>query len=622
MLGAGKTTPMSRVRSSPLLGYVVAALSVGLALLLQSLLVPLLGGNPDSNPFILFFGAVIFAAWFGGLGPGLLTIALSALASSYFFLAPQFSLQIVSATQGMRLGLFVLEGVLISTLVEMMHRARRQAEAHALEVKGSEERLKARARQQQAVARFGQRALVETDLQALMDEAVGVVAAVLDVEYCKVLELLPDGRNLVLRAGVGWGKGLVGQATVGAGLDSQAGYTLSSSEPVYVEDLRSETRFSGPPLLYEHDVVSGISVRVGGSERPFGVLGAHTRQRRTFTTDDTNFLQAVANVLATTVERRSDEQAQQFLVEASEVMASSLDYRNTLSSVARLAVPTLADWCTVDILDEEGSVDRLAVAHQDPTKVAWAHELQDRYLPDPEASTGIPNVLRTGRSEFYPEITDAMLTAAARDEEHLRIMREIGFTSAIVVPLVVAGRSVGAITLISAESEERRFGARDFELAEDLARRSPCGRQRQTIQGGSKGDRRARESRGGAEPERRTLPVAGPEQLRHNQRVRCRWRRSLSEPVDRTRPGLPSLRQAWRECSHLVADPSGRRGAQTWLLRSCSRQPGHHRDGRVPFAALRRLLASYRSRRLQPTSRPDRQRHHRQLSRYNRSQAP
>jgi GAF domain-containing protein len=253
-----------------------------------------------------------------------------------------------------------------------MHRARRQAEAHALEVKGGEERLKARARQQQAVARFGQRALVETDLQALMDEAVGVVAAVLDVEYCKVLELLPDGRNLLLRAGVGWGKGLVGQATVSAGLDSQAGYTLSSSEPVYVEDLRSETRFSGPPLLYEHDVVSGISVRVDGSERPFGVLGAHTRQRRTFTTDDTNFLQAVANVLATTVERRSDEQAQQFLVEASEVMASSLDYRTTLSSVARLAVPTLADWCTVDILDEEGSVDRLAVAHQDPTKVAWA----------------------------------------------------------------------------------------------------------------------------------------------------------------------------------------------------------------------------------------------------------
>jgi PAS domain S-box-containing protein len=471
LLGNNKTTPLARVRSSRLLGYVVAALAVGSALLLQFLLVPLLGGDPDSIPFIPIFGAVIFAAWFGGLGPGLLAVALSTLASSYYFLAPQYSLQIVSATQGMRLSVFVLEGILISALGEMMHSARRQAEAYALEVEGSEERLKARARQQQAVATLGQRALAETELQTLMDEAVVVVAAVLDVEYCEVLELLPDGSNLLLRAGVGWDKGLVGQATVGASVDSQAGYTLASGEPVCVQHLRSETRFSGPPLLHEHGVVSGMSVIVGGSERPFGVLGAYTKQRRTFTTDDTNFLQAVANVLATTVERRRDEQAQHFLVEASEVMASSLDYRATLSSVARLAVPDLADWCTVDVVGEEGSVERLAVAHQDPTKVVWAHELQDRYPPDPESPVGIFNVLRTGRSEFYAEITEEMLEAAARDEGHLEILREIGFTSAMVVPMIARERTLGAITLVSAESE-RRFGTRDLKLAEDLAHRA------------------------------------------------------------------------------------------------------------------------------------------------------
>jgi K+-sensing histidine kinase KdpD len=193
LFGYGKSRPLFGMGSRRPLGYGVAVLVVGLALLLQLLLAPWLGGDPDNNPFILFFGAVIFAAWFGGLGPGLLATALSALVSNYFFLSPQYSPLVVNAVQGLRLSLFVSEGVLISALVEMMHSAKRQAEDYASEVKGSEERLQARARQQQAVARLGQRALAETDLQALMDEAVGVVAAVLDVEYSKVLELLPSG---------------------------------------------------------------------------------------------------------------------------------------------------------------------------------------------------------------------------------------------------------------------------------------------------------------------------------------------------------------------------------------------------------------------------------------------
>ena len=167
-----------------------------------------------------------------------------------------------------------------------------------------------------------------------------------------------------------------------------------------VEDLRSETRFDGPPLLHEHRVVSGMSVIIGSSERPFGVLGAHTKKRRAFTEDDLNFLQAVANVLAAAIERERAEETQRFLAEAGEVLSSSLDYHTALSSVARLVVPTLADWCAVDILGENGSVERLAVVHQDPEKVAWAHKLHEHYPLDPEARSGLPNVLRTGRSEF------------------------------------------------------------------------------------------------------------------------------------------------------------------------------------------------------------------------------
>jgi PAS domain S-box-containing protein len=138
--------------------------------------------------------------------------------------------------------------------------------------------------------------------------------------------------------------------------------------------------------------------------------------------------------------------------------------------VARLAVPTLADWCAVDVMDD-GSVERVAVEHEDPEKVTLALKLQERYPPDPEASSGVPNVLRTGRPEFYPEITDEMLEAAARDEEHLRLLREMGFTSVIIVPMVARGRTLGAVTLVSAESG-RRYGEADLELAEELARRA------------------------------------------------------------------------------------------------------------------------------------------------------
>jgi hypothetical protein len=171
-----------------------------------------------------------------------------------------------------------------------------------------------------------------------------------------------------------------------------------------------------------------------GGQQPFGILGAHTREHRTFTEDDANFLRAVANVLASAIERERAEEKQRFLADAGALLTSSLDYRTTLASVARLAVPALADWCAVDVL-ENGSVERLAVEHPDPDKVALAMKLQERYPPDPDAPGGVPHVLRTGRPEFYVEITEEMLEAAAVDGGHLEILREIGFTSAMVLPM-------------------------------------------------------------------------------------------------------------------------------------------------------------------------------------------
>lgn len=165
-----------------------------------------------------------------------------------------------------------------------------------------------RAQRQAIVAELGQVALLNNDLQALTDIAVQRIVEVLHVDYAKVLELLPDKQSLLLRAGIGWQEGLVGRATVSAGQNSQAGFTLQTDEPVIVEDLTTETRFNGPPLLHEHQVISGLSVIIQAADRPYGVIGAHTRERRLFTSQDADFLQSVANVLGTAVIRQRAEE--------------------------------------------------------------------------------------------------------------------------------------------------------------------------------------------------------------------------------------------------------------------------------------------------------------------------
>ncbi|MGH9278387.1 MAG: GAF domain-containing protein [Acidimicrobiales bacterium] len=169
--------------------------------------------------------------------------------------------------------------------------------------------LATRARQQAAVAELGRRALADLDVSVVLEAAVEAVTSTLDVEYVKVLELLSDGSGLRLRAGSGWRDGLVGQATVGSGVESQAGFTLASEGPVVVEDLARETRFVPPPLLLQHGVVSGMSAIIGRRDRPWGVLGAHTSSRRRFSADDVNFLQATANVVAEVIGRGEVEAA-------------------------------------------------------------------------------------------------------------------------------------------------------------------------------------------------------------------------------------------------------------------------------------------------------------------------
>jgi PAS domain S-box-containing protein len=175
------------------------------------------------------------------------------------------------------------------------------------------------------------------------------------------------------------------------------------------------------------------------------------------------------NIFQDVTERKRAEDGRRFLGEASAILASSLDYEATLRSLADLAVRTLADWCVVYIQEREG-LRQLAVAHADPSLTPVVEELQRRY-PFEARSRAIRDVVRTGRSVLVPDVTDEMLVDAAVDEEHLEALRGLGFRSAIVVPMVAAKTTLGAIVFVSARTG-RRFGQDDLELTEELARRA------------------------------------------------------------------------------------------------------------------------------------------------------
>lgn len=175
-------------------------------------------------------------------------------------------------------------------------------------LKRSNEALHRRERQQATLAQISNLAMHSPELQDLFDRTVELVSQTLGVSHTKVLELLPGGDALLLRAGVGWAEGLVGTAKVGTGVEAQAGFTLTTRAPVVVEDLEHERRFHAPPLLRDHGLRSGVSVILGHPKSPWGVLGTHSAEPNYFSVDDANFLQSVGYVLTEAIKGHRAEQ--------------------------------------------------------------------------------------------------------------------------------------------------------------------------------------------------------------------------------------------------------------------------------------------------------------------------
>ena len=266
----------------------------------------------------------------------------------------------------------------------------------------------------------------------------------------------------------------------------QSGRPLSdavlSGAPTLIES-REEARKRYPGLaVVGYEGFVALPVLSGG--RPIAAIVFSFREPQHFDESMETFLRTVGEQCAQALERarlydERDRQAERssFLAEASRVLSSSLDYEATLRSVAESAVPTLADWCAVDVIDDptEGAwpprLTRLAVVHKDPAMRALGLSLAERFPTDWNSPGGLAAVLRDGTTEFVPVVTDEMLAHTARGAEHLAVLKDVQISSVIIVPLRARGLTLGALTLVMSDSG-RVYGPDDVSLATDLAGRA------------------------------------------------------------------------------------------------------------------------------------------------------
>ena len=253
--------------------------------------------------------------------------------------------------------------------------------------------------------------------------------------------------------------------------------------PVWLEDARQwrerYPEMAGAGTADGFEATACLPMRV--EDRDLGALVFSFRTPRAFSADERAYLQAVTALCAQALERarllgaerdaRAAAERQldrmTFLARAGRLMEAPLSVEQRLRRFADLAVPDIADWCAVHLLRDD-HVEQVAVAHSNPDKLAVVARMQERYPPDPDAPSGAIHVSRTGKPSFFPEVPDELIVASAIDEEHLALARSIGIRSVLIVPLLVRGRSLGALTLVHAESG-RCFDELDLGFAEQLA---------------------------------------------------------------------------------------------------------------------------------------------------------
>ena len=324
-----------------------------------------------------------------------------------------------------------------------------------------------------ALDRVSEAALGSADLEVFLQNLViSMLTGTEAVDTCVIL--LREGDVLRVRAAAGLEEELRTRFSLRIG-EGFAAQVAAEWQPVFLRHAADAPRVKsrvirakgvralyGVPLKREDRVIGVAHI---GSLTAFEFSDEDTLLFRTMVSRATSGI-VKAQILA---DLQRAETAQRFLAEASRALAESLDYQATLDKIARLAVPAIADWCVVD-LREDGSLRRVSVAHADPAKETLAWEIEERYPTNPEATVGVPQVIRSGVTEWSPELSDDELRAVAVDDAHLTALRELGLKAYIIAPIQTRRGAIGAIALITAESN-RRYSLTDVRVAEDLGRR-------------------------------------------------------------------------------------------------------------------------------------------------------
>jgi PAS domain S-box-containing protein len=329
------------------------------------------------------------------------------------------------------------------------------------------------ARLQETTGALAQETTQDKVIEVLLNQMVGALGAQAGAVG------LVSGDDILVSDTTGYSReGLEGWARFPVAADLPMSEAIRDCEALWMTTAEElVTRFpalAGAAVRFEALAILPLAV----GDAPFGCVSLSFVDGRDFDPEERAFLLAASQQAAYAMNRarmyesqRIASERQRFLAEAGELLASSLNPETALDQLASLAVRHIADWCGVEMVDERGGLHSVVVAHADEAKVELARQLRERYPVDPRSETGAPHVIRTGVAEVYPEVTDEMLAEAARDEEHLRYLRELGLRSAMIVPLRARGRVFGAITFV-ASSPDRHYGDDDVELAEDLARRA------------------------------------------------------------------------------------------------------------------------------------------------------
>jgi signal transduction histidine kinase/ActR/RegA family two-component response regulator len=437
----------ARLPIGGLAGYAVAVASVGLAVL-PKLLVETLGRE---SPFLLLGSAVMLAAWVGGPGPGGVATVLAAAAAARVFSVP------VAAAL-----VFVLEGGVITGLLVWAHHAIRRAQRQR--------------RASEALADVARLLTGSLDPAVVAGRVVESVWKLANVMTAVLYRVDARGGVLVSLAAAG----VASEARrPGATIPLDAGIVglaVRERKPATTTDLFNDPRISLSAEVRARAEAAGYraacAVPLLVNDEVVGVFGIGDRAGRRFGSGEIGLLRAFADQAGLALEnaRRFEREQQaretaerdrarsRLVAEASAVLARSLDDEAALGELARLVVPALADWCFVDLLAEQGERRRLAVAHADPAQAGLARRFREHGLPDPT------EVLRSGSPRLDAE-------PAGGDAETSRLLREAGLISIMTVPLLVRGRTLGALTLATAGSG-RRYGADDLAVAEEMARRA------------------------------------------------------------------------------------------------------------------------------------------------------